>query len=490
MNLFDFLKNKHGKLTLGLPQMVAIAGVGLVASYGAFHADKKAAEQEQIRSLSSISSGYNYGGMRQTGRGGLTSINVKDGLNQVATAEERARMEAGRTGGGDFGLSAADNLGNSVGSSLVGRAAATSDTEGLGMGKNAVIIQEGTPTGTTANGARVNPGAVSGRTGRNGRTDTSAGDSRLASASVTRAGGSGMSASYGGASAGNNTGNTMAGAPTGRSGEGYKFSGAMPSGTDPLSLSGANGRTSSTFMAGGRNATTGRGSRSKGTGNELKDISKRSADAALNRNRAANEGSRAFLAAAVNSGGMSIDGGVETQETGSADFAAPELSHLKAIGDWGDKTNQETVTPRDKARKNLLYFMIATMAATLLAFNAIRYLMKMADAGGVYTQGFRIAGWVLTGIICAAAGLLIAHAIRYAALYGFGWMAGGAMTAGAACIAAALVAALGKGKKDAEFYKQKMAGDLKQGLGMAVTKVGGALWNKVANDDGNSSNQS
>ena len=396
MKWMNLLKNKAGKLVFGVPQMTAIAGVGLIATYGAFKADTVLSESPAVRSLSSISSGYNYGGMRQAGRAGLTSINVKDGLNQVATAEERARMEAGRTGGGDFGLSAADNLGSSVSSSMAGRAAGTSETEGLGMGRNAVVMQEGTSArGGGTGGARVSPGAVTGRTGRAG----SAGGQQLAPASVSRASGSGLNASYGGASSGGAgvNGRNAAGASGAGRAEGYKFSGAMPSGTDPLSMRGGNGRSSSTFMAGGRHVTAGRGRHSKGTGNDLKDISKRSAEAALNRDRSANEGSRAFLASGQNSGGMSIDSNVDTQETGSADFAAPEARNLKAIGGWGEQKDQEA-EKQTKARKKLMWWILGLVAATAVAIPLVYHLI--AAGKGSSFLGIGLVAW---GIATAVA---------------------------------------------------------------------------------------
>ena len=498
MNLFYFLKNKRGKFTIGLTQMAAIAGVGLVVSMTAFQADKKAAEQEKIRSLSSIESGYNYGGMRQAGRDGLTSINVKDGLNQVATAEERARME-GR-GGGDFGLSAADNVGGSLSSALGGRAADTSDTEGLGMGRNAVTMLEGSSGGVSSGGSRANAGDVSRRTTRGSRDSGGADSPQLATASVTRASGSGINASYGGASSGGNAGgNSAAGGRTtggGSGAEGYHFSGAMPSGSDPLSLSGGNGRSGSTFMAGGRNATTGRGSRSKGTGNDLKDISKRSADAALNRNRAANEGARAFLASATSSGGMNIDSSVGTTQSGSADFAAPEVGRLKGISNWGDQVT-EAETKRDKDRSNLFNLMIAAIAITVIALPIIRYLITAAKeltigaaaagpmAGAMLAQAasLRLWGWVVTGIVCAAGALVVAHAIRFWTNYGFGWMSGGALGVGVACAAAAVITALtGKAGKS-DVYKQSMVNSLK-GYGITgATKLADFGWQEIQNSD-------
>lgn len=369
MKWFDLLKNKNGKLTFGLPQMAAIAGVGLVVSFTAFQADKKVAEEERVRSLSAITNGYNYDGMRQVGRDGLTSINVKDGLNQVATAEERARLEQGRMGGGDFGLSAADNLGGSVSSSLTGRAAETTATEGLGMGRNAVVMQEGTGTGRgNGRGSRVNTGAL-GRRGTTGRGNSS---NTLAPVATNHAGGKGINASYGGA----NNGNSQPGSETGvGKGEGYHFSGSMPGGTDPLSMRHINGQNS-TFMAGGRNATVGRGRQTGRTGNDLKDISKRSADVARNANRASNEGSTAFLAGGRNSGGMDINSGVETTQTGSADFAAAEVGHVKGIKKWGEQTSEKTDN-MEKHMTALFALLFGLIGVSAWAWGVIKTARKL-----------------------------------------------------------------------------------------------------------------
>ena len=64
MNWLGLLKNKAGKLTFGASQMAAIAGVGMVLAFTAFEADKKVAENQRVRSLSSISNAYNYGGLQ------------------------------------------------------------------------------------------------------------------------------------------------------------------------------------------------------------------------------------------------------------------------------------------------------------------------------------------------------------------------------------------------------------------------------------------
>ena len=40
MKILHFLTSKAGKLVIGAPQMLTIAGVGLMATYGAFKTDQ------------------------------------------------------------------------------------------------------------------------------------------------------------------------------------------------------------------------------------------------------------------------------------------------------------------------------------------------------------------------------------------------------------------------------------------------------------------
>lgn len=446
MNVLQLLKSKAGKLTVGIPQLAAIAGVGLIGVYSALQADKAQMEQK-VRSLSSISNAYDYSGLRQSGRGGLTSINVKDGLNQLATAEERARIEAARTGGGDFGLGAADNVGNAVSGALGGAGYQMSGSEGFGMGANAATEISATPSGRAAdvnvNRASVANGAAAGRA-------QAANQNQLASASMARASGSGMSGSYGGASSGTSGGSSASAGSAGRygssgSGEGYKFSGSMPSGTNPVSLSGADGRNSSSFGAGGRNASVGRGSRSRGTGNDLKDISKRSADAAKNSHRASNEGSRAFLASSQNSGGMSIDAGVETTETGSADFATPEAAKLKSIGDWGEKKD-DWAEKMEKAMNTLFSVLFGLISASVVLIPIIKNLKRIGDTGGLWGITSTAWAWIWGSMLMAAWGALMANAGMYWSEYlpdSWSWLAFGCFAVGAVAIGITLKVLIG-----------------------------------------------
>ena len=317
MKWLSILKNKTGKFTLGAAQMAGIAGAGILLAYGAFETDNALDKPQQVRSLTSISDNNAYVGMEYTASGQLTSMKIKDGLNQVATREERERMEGG-SGNNDFGLNAVPGLEGRMGS--LGPAAATSTTEGLGMGANAAveIVGGGTFPSGGANGPSGAPvrggvgaqgGAGSGAGGGAegaGNGDASGSGPRLAAASMARASGNAFNAAAGAITGENAGGASSLGRGGGASGEGYQFTGSMPGSSSAVASLSRSGNAPETrgsgFLAASRRSTINEGIRNKGHG-DLKDISKRSADAAANRFKSSNEGSRAFLAAGQNSGG-------------------------------------------------------------------------------------------------------------------------------------------------------------------------------------------
>ena len=412
MNWFRFLKNKEGKIKIGLPQFIAVAGVGMVIATTAFQAEKEAVKQQQMRSLSSISSAYNYGGLQQT-REGLTSVNVANlsgDLDRVATAEERARMEAQRTGGGDFGLDAADNVGGKI-SGFDGQAAQTSDTEGLGMSRNAVNMTENMASGGATGGPGVAAGAVAGAAGRGAGTQTPT--NSLSSASMARASGNGINASYGGASSSPSSGSLgrMAASGMGRTetGEAYKFSGAMPSGTNPVSM-GAGRHSGSSFMAGGRNSRGGKGGPGN-YGNDLKDISKRSADVARNSFRASNEGSSAFLAKNIQTHGMEFTTGDAPTVTKSSDASwedTPMEALQPAMQQTTDKENE-----RAKHQGILLALMLGMLGISVWMWGLIK---AAREAGKIPIYG-QIAGNTIALVLAIALSVLWLGIAGYALWY-------------------------------------------------------------------------
>lgn len=381
MKWFSVLKNRTGKLTLNVQSaFVLAAGVGILGVSLAHNLAEQMPKQElAARSLSSISNAYNYGGLRQT-KEGLSSMNMANlsgGLDGIASAEERARFEAARTGNGQFGLDAADNMGRNVAAAMSGPAAEMSDTEGLGMGKNAVVMQNNASGSSTANMPQVAPGAVA-QQGQNARNARGASNT-LAPASARTAGGSGVANSGFGGSSSSRAGGSGSSSYSGSSarGEGYRLSGAMPGGTNPVSMRGADGRSSSGFGA-GRNATVGQSGRFKSTGNDLKDISRQSAKIAANSHRSANAGAEPFLASGRTTAGMSFDNSVEETTTGSSDLEMKNLpKQKKAIQTWQNQTNQNEERRRQK-RNELLWWMAGVLGSLVLVVPLACWFMGTA----------------------------------------------------------------------------------------------------------------
>ena len=418
MKWFSFLKSRTGKLTLNVQSaFVLAAGVGILGVSLAHNLAEQTSKQElAARSLSSISNAYNYGGLRQT-KEGLSSMNMANlsgGLDGIASAEERARFEAARTGNGQFGLDAADNMGRNVASAMSGSAAEMSDTEGLGMGKNAVVMQNNASGSSTANMPQVAPGTVA-QQGQNARNARGASNT-LAPASARTSGGSGVSNSgFGGSSSSgaNRSGSSSYSGSSAR-GEGYRLSGAMPGGTNPVSMRGEGGRNSSGFGA-GRNASVGQSGRFKSTGNDLKDISRQSAKIAANSHRSTTGGAEPFLAAGRVTAGMSFDNSVEETTTGSSDLEMKNLpKQQQALQTWQEKTDL-TEEQRAKDRNTLLWWMAGVLGSLVLVVPLACWFMGAAKTP--WTSWMAAIGYAL--LVCVA--LAITHMLRVAWLFRKTW---------------------------------------------------------------------
>ena len=376
MNLFKFLKSVSGKVVLGTTQVLGTsAAVGLFATYTMFNTASNQVDNElAVRSLSSVASSTSaYEGLQRR-NGLLTSINVKDGLNQVATAEERAALEAGGSST-NFGL---DNV-ERVQNVSFGSAAQTSETDGLGMGGNKAVFSG--PIGSGAAGGSapgVHPGAVAGAVGS--ASSGAAGGERptLGTASMARASGNAFNAaagSVGGGSAasGARGASSRASGGSSGSGDGYQLSGAMPSGTNAVSSLGL---------------------------------------------------SRGGAADGSTSGGMTVEGGVEVGETGSADFKSPEASQLKSVGNWADQEDDYQAR-KDKARKALAWKFLFTLAngvAMMYAAAAVLTKIKLTWLKWALAGVFML--W--TAITCFS---LMKDAIAYQAEFG------GALLSTISCLA-------------------------------------------------------
>ncbi len=393
MNLFRFLKSTKGAIK-PLNALVISGAAGAVFFYTVNTATNKQIEAERtVRTLTSIEGTAPQQGLNRQGDL-LTSINVRDGRGQLATAEERAAMK---------GNSALDRyeanqraLGNM--DAALGRAAQFGESDGLNVGnRNAVQSADrftvGNPNanagGAVADGAYTRSGAADGADG----AGTSGGQPRLANASVAHASGS----SFGG-SAGAVSGGISA---NGVAGEGpARLSGAMPGGSNIVSQrqsAGLGGNNTASFGA-NRNGRITRGGRSGGDANELKDIVKKSAAAARNTHASANEGGRAFLASAANSGGVRVDGAGEDPTATSSDFA-PTNKKLKAIGRKLNQVQNEQ-DERNKMQKALTLQMIATILGSIgmmVAGAIILSSIKKSPDG--YSK---LLYWVIAGAMIAA----------------------------------------------------------------------------------------
>ena len=463
-NILTYLKSVSGKLRLNLLNTsagVLVAG-GLATGLVMNMSDSQPKEKLGVRSLSSVASTSAYEGLQRKD-GQLTSTQIYDSLGQIATAEDRARLEGRSGAANDFGLDSLNNLDKNLQS--VGSAAETGASDGLGMGGNSAV-QSG-PLGATRGAAGPNVSASSVANAAQGRTQTNT----LGTTSMARASGSAFNAAAGSMGRSN--------APSGKgglasSGDGYQLSGAMPGSSTAVAAlqnGAAAQRGASSFGAGDRQARAGKASRAGREANDLKDISKRSADAARNVNRSANEGSRAFLASAKNSGGLSVVGDVNGEEVGSADFQKAEVSNANKIRDWGNKQDEKEKA-RQKARKTLIWLLLGTVAATALAIPFGYGLIKTKVPWNV------VAGFTILGAATSAASALIVKAAQYASTYTGGFLSTLAGVIGGvaiACLALTAVAALSGGESGLhKFFEDIMPGMKKSVLSGGKTLVKGA----------------
>lgn len=495
MNLFNLLKNRAGKFVMGAPQIavLTIGAAGLVAS-AAYNVGSAQGEQAKaLRSLSSISSSYNYEGLNRRADGMLSSMNIQNraGNKGVAVGADRERLEGNRSKN-DFGISAADNLGSRISVPGAGSAASTSATDGLGSGGvDMVEIPAGASSRASAPGVPVGgvaQGAFNGQgTGSAAATGNSGG--KLASASMARASGNAFNAaegSMGGVSSSRSSGGRGSSSGSGGS-DGYNFSGSMPSGSNIVSSYAdaglGRGGHGSTFIAGGKNSKVGKGRRTFSEQNDLKDISKRSADAARTSTRAANEGSRAFLAGTQNSGGMSIESGGETATTGSADFETPTNKKLKSIGGWGNKEDEKG-KERSKDRNNLIKLLMGAFFATVVAIPFGHMLITNGrQAGGFWGIAMIIAGCALIAAALAMSIWACVAAGKFASKWGGGFLSTMTGILGGVCIAAlgvALAAAFSnQDSKFAQFIAKYIPGAKSLAIGQIVSKGGELAKNEV-----------
>lgn len=411
MNLLRFLKSTKGAIK-PLNALIISGAAGVVFAYTVNTAANRQIKAERaVRSLSSIEQTDPQAGMNRRG-GMLTSINVRDGLNQVATAEERAAMQGNSVlDRYNANQRALENLEGSL-----GRAAEFSEGDsGLNTGNRNVVETAARFTVGNPRAANVSNEAA-GQAAVATRASGEAGQNQLASASMARASGSAISGSFGGgSSSGANGGRNSGSGRAAGSAEGYRLSGSMPGGSNVVSqlgLDGATARANSASFGRNRNGRGTGSGRSAGDRDELKDILKKSASAAGNANASANEGGRAFLSGAVNSGGITVDGMGESQGASSSDLAAPTAKKLKAVGNRL-KQEEDKQEKRNKEQKGLLLQTLLTIAGSIGMMLVGAYTLDKIPGPWRW-----IVAAAMIAVVAAANALLMTRAIKFMQEYG------------------------------------------------------------------------
>lgn len=390
MNILRFLKSTKGAIKpLNALLISGAAGVGFffVANTAA---NKQIQAERQVRTLSSMQQGAAQEGMRRQG-GMLTSINVRDGLNQLATEEERAAKQ-GNTALDRYNANqkALGKMEATLGGMDFGPAAQTSDSDdGLGTGNRQVIEEQAR---YSVGNPRAGVDAYQQYKGTAEGASATGGQGGFTKASMAHASGNSFAGTSGPISSSASGG--IVGANAGKEGP-RRLSGAMPGGSNIVSqmgLEGALAQGNNTANFDRTKNTRGMGGRRTGEGNgELNDILKKSAAAAANANASANEGGRAFLANARSSGGVTVDGGTNAGSATSSDLSAPTAKKLKAIGNRlkKEETKQEE---RLRDQNHLKHWFWSVLAASAVAIVGISLLHKWDNPWSIALRWILVAG--------------------------------------------------------------------------------------------------
>lgn len=154
--------------------------------------------------------------------------------------------------------------------------------------------------------------------------------------------------------------------------------------------------------------------------NELKFIRKRSADAAANKHRSANEGARAFLASTKISGGMRIAGENVTtgQGQGSADFNNEYETNLRGIKTWADARDayEEQRLKELNSLKGWFWGALISAIAAMIAIPFVKHIKLF---------GIPIVALALALVATAILVVGFVKAIQFGEKYGYkGWPLG------------------------------------------------------------------
>ena len=449
MNIFKFL-NRSGKIALSAMQAVGLTAVVGAAGFGAWQYLSGPADDPNAFNPAQYNpgevvyiSGANTGGYsgRSYGNGDPgSSVQVSSRtlqqLDRQAMAERAAREmeeESSQI------YSSADPA---PGAYQMGA------TEGLGMGANFVsdANSNSSPGGVLSqsmagmkNMIAKAQQQVAGKAGGKQPAGEDKDGTSPALGSVTPnwsrgAGGSSGGSSFALQNSGKNKGgrNAAGGAGNGPGGVADALATAQEQAAGMLE--GARIRGKSSFgpmdtLGANRDATVDKGRRGRDGKNDLEFITKRSADAAANRYRAANEGSRAFLASTQVSGGMRITAENVTtgQGQGSKDFDTDMEAQLRGLRTWGADLSA-TEVQRDADRAALGSWMLTAGLISVVCMALIAVFSKLPPWG-----------YIVVALAAAVIAFLVYRTIEKSIEYGNAWGWGGGLAIGGLAAAALML---------------------------------------------------
>lgn len=391
MNIFKWLKNTAGKMSIAALSGLTIAGG--VAAIGAWQYLSSPADDankfdianqytpSEVVYVSGANTGSyqsgSYGGDFDVNTGGSSSIQVSAGnlhrLERQAMAQKAAEEMANNPTANDIGpgyqMSASDvSLGNAhnEGKELALKDNPLGAMQGVMSGLNDMVSQaqqQASAQGPAASGAagqdKSAPALASAKTNWSGAGN--GGNSFNSSFSIQDSGKNGKTKGKGGSSQ-TSAQDAMAAAQA-----------QMNSAIEATRLHGRSQFGPSENLGADRDASVGRARLGSKAGNDMQFALDQSRKVAANKHRGPNDEGGAFLSSTQLSGGMMIAGENVTtgQGASSKDFGNEYEANLRGIKNWGDMQSARE-RDRDKARHTLqTMFWIAvgvSVAACVLIF--------------------------------------------------------------------------------------------------------------------------
>lgn len=450
MNIFKWITNRAGKVALSTMQMVGLGAVGVAGVVAAGSlllgdpSDNTAftpAEYNpgEVVYVANANTGAYAGGSYAGGGESPSSVRVS-----ANTFKRLEQQEMSQRAAEEMAEYAPEYTTPASSDSAVGPAYQMGGSEGLGTGANAanemalknnpLAAMQQSMAGVSDMVAQAQQQAQQqAQAGKDG-TEAQAGASASSLASASKNWSSGAT----GGSSGNAFNSSFSVQDSGKN-KGKGGASGVPANPGDLLASaqkamtnvteGARMRAQATFgsenIGANRDASV-QGFRTSKEGRDLKYITKRSNDAAKNRNRAANEGSRAFLASTKISGGMMISAENVTtgQGQGSKDFESETSSQLRGIKTWQTDSAEPDAAQRKKDRDDLRKWL---WIAVPLALALIPWIGAFADvarslASNPFTAWLAPVFWAIAAVLAIAALvpniILLTKAIGYAGKYG------------------------------------------------------------------------